>query len=382
MVDVGKRSIDDVEDLCDQGDVCLVVQPPIKKQQTLDGKTLFGKQFINGLEVLFRPVVSLSRRTDVMVFWDKYLAALRAGGIVWMNPIFRNKTRWVELRPSHGVVCLAFWSKDYAPLIDTLFTEGPDRDLLLSYPGMTFNFTLNSPVRELEPGIRSSYADRIAQMEKLCSLYGPEAVIWRFDPICYYERIPGKFVTPSAIAEHVDDKELTPRPLTLELFGPHARDNLSHFASTCSRVSQMGIRRVVVAFMRPEAKALRAFAAAGMKAIMPNPAQRKTIIRDMIDMSRPFGVVIYACSSADLVGVHASDAEYAVKESSCISIDDIRSAVKKHSNVAARIPDEDIRKDAGQRKVCHCMRSVDIGSYDDVCRHGCRYCYATPCTYH
>lgn len=37
-----------------------------------------------------------------------------------------------------------------------------------------------------------------------------------------------------------------------------------------------------------------------------------------------------------------------------------------------------LKKDYGQRKSCGCAVSTDIGSYRQLCRHNCRYCYACP----
>lgn len=38
----------------------------------------------------------------------------------------------------------------------------------------------------------------------------------------------------------------------------------------------------------------------------------------------------------------------------------------------------DLPPDASQRAQCGCCKSTDIGSYEQLCGHNCRYCYARP----
>ena len=59
-------------------------------------------------------------------------------------------------------------------------------------------------------------------------------------------------------------------------------------------------------------------------------------------------------------------ARYGIPAGACVDPDRI-----------ARISGKSLKrgKDAGQRKLCHCAPSVDIGSYN-TCPAGCIYCYA------
>lgn len=40
-----------------------------------------------------------------------------------------------------------------------------------------------------------------------------------------------------------------------------------------------------------------------------------------------------------------------------------------------------LKKDSGQRSVCNCTRSIDVGSYKTPCKHACVYCYSKPSKY-
>jgi len=60
----------------------------------------------------------------------------------------------------------------------------------------------------------------------------------------------------------------------------------------------------------------------------------------------------------------------AVRPASCIS-----------AELAARLHPRglplDLPKDPSQRRHCNCVKSDDIGRYDDLCHSGCAYCYSS-----
>lgn len=88
---------------------------------------------------------------------------------------------------------------------------------------------------------------------------------------------------------------------------------------------------------------------------------------DMLELGEGLGKIakkyklpLYTCSEKiDLM-------PYGIRHGACIDKDKI------YELIGYKL---DVKKDAGQRKECGCVESIDIGVYD-TCTHGCRYCYA------
>jgi hypothetical protein len=82
-----------------------------------------------------------------------------------------------------------------------------------------------------------------------------------------------------------------------------------------------------------------------------------------------------ACELACIAGEHGMELQFcAMKDfsrSSCIDgelLSELHPDALSCSRVRAR----------GQRPLCGCTQSIDIGWYSQKCPHGCLYCYAEP----
>ena len=74
-----------------------------------------------------------------------------------------------------------------------------------------------------------------------------------------------------------------------------------------------------------------------------------------------YNIRLYTCSEQQ------DFSQYGIRHAACIDKEKIESIIG--CKLLAR-------KDAGQRKCCGCIESVDIGVYN-TCDHACAYCYAT-----
>jgi hypothetical protein len=323
-------------------------------------------------------IISASRRTDVMpLLFSRYLPAMRDGRIEWSNPFRPTQRRWVSLapasRPDGNVLCMAWWSKNYDTFI-TAWDSPQWHDLLASYPAHYFNFTINSENHDLEPGVPTTLEQRIRQLQWLAGKFGPRAVLWRFDPICFY-----KGGAPCKRSFFSD--------MTREMFGEDARDNLGDFEALCFAAANCGIEEVAVAHMRLDKKVPGQYMRAGLQPLVPDEAQRKRIIAQMVDVASEHGITVKVCSSEDLVGVHGMEhTDASAQAVQCVGGENVQWALehpsKDYLNLALRgglrLGSDTFKKDTGQRKVCKCCKTTDIGSYHQACPHRCVYCYANP----
>ena len=281
-------------------------------------------------------VISASRRTDIPAFYMPwFMEQIDRGFFEVANP-FNQRVSVVAATPRQ-VHTIVFWSKNFGPFIDKDY----GRELLDRGYHLFFNFTINSDNPDLEPHVLP-LKERLSQLEFLTGRYGPDAVNWRFDPICYYRTGQGG-----------------------------VQDNLSDFSAIAEAAAKLKITHCITSFMDHYPKIRRRLSSRpGFEFIDPPMAQKISTILDMESRLAALNIRLSTCCEKDLV--EALPAISSVSHSSCIPNDLL---MKMY---AGRVS---LRKDTGQRikAGCGCKVSADIGSYrQQPCDHNCLFCYANP----
>ncbi len=285
-------------------------------------------------------IISASRRTDIPAWYTPwFLKQIRQKQFVTVNP-FTRKPKQVDVCPenTHSIV---FWSKNYGPFLDL------DAHRILEDMGfhLFFNFTVNSRSPLLEPGL-PDLDTRIAQVKELADRFGPHAVAWRFDPICFYTH-----------------------------GSPCVENNLSDFIYIADAMADTGITVCVTSFYDAYRKVdirIRHLARTGGPVICftdPDPAEKKQLICSMADQLEKKQIRLHLCCEKKLYDAAKSGCRN-IFENACINGPFLE-------KLYGGIPE--IRRDYGQRaqKGCRCTSAIDIGSYQDhPCYHNCLFCYA------
>lgn len=305
-------------------------------------------------------IISASRSTDIPAFYTKwFFNRLAKGYCAWYNP-FNQQKMYISFARCRVIV---FWTKDPSPIIPYL-PELDERGI-----HYYFQVTLNDYVKEgFEPNV-PSVAKRIETFKQLSSLIGKERVIWRFDPL---------IVTP----------QLTPRMLLTKIW--HIGNELKGYTDKLvfSFVDVKAYRKV----QNNLAKEMPFYTKDNVEQVEMTDAQRTEIVEGLvklreiwkqdgwnlelatcaeeIDLER-YGISHNRCIDGELMKrIFADDKEliyylHTLKWPERDMFGEIPPIPQKPKNV----------KDTGQRKICGCMVSKDIGMYN-TCRHFCVYCYA------
>lgn len=279
-------------------------------------------------------VLSASRRTDIPAFhmpW--FMRGIARGEFEVANPVTRQVRRVPATSPPVHVV--VFWSKDFGPFI----AGGYGRRLEQMGYHLFFQFTVNSEVLALEPNL-PRLEERLDQLSILCAAHGPQAVNWRFDPICLFR----------------DGR------------GP-VRDNLKDLPRIAEAAAASGIRRCTVSFMDLYAKVSRRTARQpGFAFVEPTRPQQAEILLGIEALLGAHGIALFTCCEDEAVA--ALPAHSTIASGACIPN---QLLMELHGGRLSLKRDRSQRVRAG----CGCRVSVDIGSYDrHPCGHGCLYCYA------
>ncbi|MDY4149246.1 MAG: DUF1848 domain-containing protein [Paludibacteraceae bacterium] len=305
-------------------------------------------------------IISASRSTDIPAFFAKwFINRLMEGYCVWYNP-FNQQPMYISFQNTKVVV---FWTKNPAPLVPYL-TELDKRGI-----HYYFQVTLNDYEKEhLEPNV-PTVEERVATFRRLSTLVGTERVIWRFDPL---------IITPTT-----PPRELLTRIWRVGNLLKGCTDKLVFsFADvkTYKKV-QNNLIKDTAFFTRDTVELAE-----------PTEGQRMEIISGLCKIrdvwhSQGWNVQLATCAE------QFDYERYGIEHNRCIDgelmehlwHDDKELVYFLHTgelpipDLFGSIPPIPIThknlKDKGQRKVCGCMISKDIGMYN-TCRHLCTYCYA------
>ena len=305
-------------------------------------------------------IISASRSTDIPAFYAKwFFNRLAKGYCAWYNP-FNQQKMYISFERCRVIV---FWTKNPAPIIPYL----PELDKRgIHY---YFQVTLNDYVKEgFEPNI-PSVEERVETFKQLSCLIRKEKVIWRFDPL---------IITPN----------IGPRELLTRIW--HVGNQLKGYTDKLvfSFVDVKAYRKV----QNNLVKETMLFTKEDVENAEANHAQRIEIVEGLKKIREAWhkeGWDVEMATCAEDIDLEA----YGIEHNRCIDgelmkrlfADDKELVYYLHT---LKWPEKDMFgeippipnktknvKDTGQRKICGCMVSKDIGMYN-TCRHFCVYCYA------
>ena len=261
-------------------------------------------------------IVSVSRRTDIPAFYSTWLFhRMREGYALVRNPRNAKQTRFVSLKPE-DVQCFVFWTKDARPMfggLDELEAHGS---------AFYFMWTVTPYGPEIEPGFPGK-EEIVSAFRRLSGRIGPRRTIWRYDPVIVDDAYP-------------------------------VRNHLEAFARMCASL-EGATERCIVSFVDMYRK-LR-----GKRITEVGEEDMRILARGFSEIAQAHGMTVQSCCEAADFGAEG------LLPGGCIDA----ALVEELSGKPVLE-----KKDAGQRPLCRCAPSVDIGAYD-TCPAGCAYCYAT-----
>ncbi|MFH1190073.1 MAG: DUF1848 domain-containing protein [Candidatus Omnitrophota bacterium] len=259
-------------------------------------------------------IISASRRTDIPAFYSEwFMNRIRAGYCTVPNPFNPKQISRVSLKPQ-DVHAIVFWTRDPAPMLKYL----PELDK----EGYKYYFqqTIIGYPRSIDPKSPPIEA-AVEAFRKLSGEIGKERVIWRYDPILLSAETPE--------AWHIERLSY----LMGELKG-YANRLIISFVDQYKKMAERMAREV---------------------------SAYNGIIEWIGKRARETGIEVRTCAE------EAELEEHGIRHGNCID-GELIGKITGTSTVS--------KKDPGQRKLCGCVVSKDIG-VNNTCLFGCKYCYAT-----
>jgi DNA repair photolyase len=276
-------------------------------------------------------IISASRATDIPAFHSEwFFNRLREGYCIWKNPYGGGKDR-VSFKSTRLIV---FWTKNPKPILPRL--KELDEQGLNYY----FLYTLNDYEAEnLEPNL-PTLDYRIETFRGLSDTIGKKRVVWRFDPLVLTDQI-----TKEQLAEKVSK------------IGNQLKGFTEKLVVSFAKVEQ---HRKVKNNLKKE----------GIKHLDFTETDINYVANQLAQFGNEFEMKVGACAEKyDLT-------KFGIERNKCIDDEFIKNVFSNDAALMDYMGNGGSQKHQGQRQLCGCIASKDIGAYD-TCKYFCKYCYAT-----
>ncbi|MBI5815466.1 MAG: DUF1848 domain-containing protein [Nitrospinae bacterium] len=265
-------------------------------------------------------IISASRRTDIPAFHGAWFMDKIGRGFCHVANPFNGKVEKVLLGLG-DVDAFVFWSRNYAPMLRNL-----ER---LRAMGHRFycQFTINCYPRFIDPAA-PSLAKAARTAHALCRMFGPDTVVWRYDPV---------MLTSGAT------------------FKWHER-NYAAISKALEGAADTCVISFIDWYRKLDRNLLPALDAGGAQLLDPSLDELKSLALSFAGTAKSHGMRLETCCEPD----------FDLPQTSCIDRKRLRAVTGKDFTDLKLHP---------TRKGCNCAVSKDIGAYD-TCVMGCAYCYA------
>ncbi len=179
-----------------------------------------------------------------------------------------------------------------------------------------FQYTLNNYPKDIEP-LNFSFSERISHLKKLYEIIYPYKIFLRYDPIILTNRFNDNF--------HIENFELL-------------IENVYKY-----------VEKIIIAFVTVYKK---------IKKFFPDVNNDEEVQFNLLEkfskIGKKYNKKLYICCYKKDIGT------IEILPSKCIDASIFKAKPQKH---------------LGQRTLCNCDKSIDVGYYR-TCKTGCLYCYA------
>lgn len=274
-------------------------------------------------------IISASRSTDLPAFYsDWFVERIKKGYLVWVNP-FNRRPSYISFE---NLCAIVFWSKNPGPMLKHLnFFNERNIDYY-------FQFTLNNYEKEkYEPNI-PELTKRISLFKNLSKLTGKGRVIWRYDPVIISDNL--------TVDEHIERIQ-----------------NIGNEIYTYTD-------KLVISFIdiNPYKKVQKNLDYYNERELQTN--EMKDFAKKLSDLNCSNGWDLEIATCGEEIDLK----DYGIVHNQCIDGDLMKRIFLENSGLMDFLRKNNV-KDKGQRKVCGCIASKDIGQYN-TCGNFCVYCYA------